>query len=412
MEGGRRAPNVAVVSALVVAVLVAAGLFAAVFLADDGTAPERASLAVTEALSADTSGFARAVSPRAFAFPEDHGPHPSYRTEWWYYTGNLSTPSGRRFGYQFTVFRTALSPPGPRVNGSIRPAGAGSSAVDTGSDATWSTRQLYMAHFAVSDVDGGAFHAFERFSRGAGGLAGARASPYHVWLEDWDVAGETADTVRIRARADGTSSVSVELLLRRIKPIVLQGEGGLDRKGPEPGNASYYYSMTRMNTEGIVAVDSDSFDVEGLSWLDREWSTSALGPDQVGWDWFSLQLDDGRDLMFYRLRQTDGTSSPYSNGVVIATDGAVRRLEVDDVDLEPLRYWESPATGARYPVDWAVRVPSLSVDLRVTPVQDRQEVDHTVTYWEGAVDVDGSHAGRGFVEMTGYDDAVGVLRGG
>ncbi|MEX0821919.1 MAG: lipocalin-like domain-containing protein [Rhodothermales bacterium] len=351
---------------------------------------------MTEVLSADTSGFARVVSPRPFAFPDDHGPHPSYRTEWWYYTGNLSAPTGRRFGYQFTVFRTALSPPEP----------------DSLHDATWSTRQLFMAHFALSDVDDDAFYAFERFSRGAGGLAGAEASPYHVWLEDWDVAGQTADSVRLRARADGPPSVSVNLSLRRLKPVVPQGEGGLDRKGPEPGNASYYYSMTRMVTEGTVTVDADSFEVAGLSWLDREWSTSALGPDQIGWDWFSLQLDDGRDLMFYRLRQTDGTASPYSNGVVVASDGAVRRLEVEDVELEPLRYWESPATGARYPVEWAVRVPSLSIDLRIAPVLDRQELNHTVTYWEGAVDVDGSHTGRGYVEMTGYSEAVDVHRGG
>lgn len=350
----------------------------------------RTSLTVTEALAADTAGYARALAPRPFHFPDDHGPHPDFRTEWWYYTGNLSTSRGRQFGYQLTMFRIAVQPP---------PA----PGEDPEDDSTWSTRQLYMAHFALSDARAGTFGAFERFSRGAAGLAGASAAPYRVWLEDWEISGESADSVRLRARED---AAAIDLSLLRLKPIVLQGREGLDAKGPQPGNASYYYSMTRMRTTGSVRIDGESFDVEGLSWLDREWSTSALGEDLEGWDWFSLHLDDGRDVMYYRLRTTDGGASRYSTGSVVDVDGSVRRLEPDDVAARPIRMWESPESGSRYPVAWALRIPSMDIDLEIEPTMDRQELALAVTYWEGAVRVRGSHEGSGFLEMTGYGHAV------
>ncbi len=366
----------------------AALLAVAIAVLVDGERPVRTSLSVVDALSAETAEFsadyARALEERTFRFPEDHGPHPDYRTEWWYYTGNLSDPSGRRFGYQLTIFRTALRP------------------ADESTDSTWSTRQLYMAHFALSDAQADAFHAFERFSRGAAGLAGAIDRPYRVWLEDWSVVGATADSVHLQASEEG---LSIDLTLHRVKPIVLQGDDGLDQKGPEAGNASYYYSMTRMRTAGTVVIGRERHDVEGLSWLDREWSTSALADDQVGWDWFSLQLDDGRDVMFYRLRRRDGTASPFSNGVVVDTDGSIRRLDHRDVELEPSRFWKSPQTDRRYPIDWSFRIPSMDVDLDLVPYVEHQELDLAVRYWEGAVRVEGSHEGSGFVEMTGYGDS-------
>lgn len=401
-----------------IAIAAAALLAGAVLFLGRDERPVRTSLAVAEALSADTAGYARAADPRPFRFPDDHGPHPDFRTEWWYYTGNLSTAEGRRFGYQLTIFRTALRPPAGGVTTGHTDAAGDRSEGDVvrsegdGSDSTWSTRQLYMAHFAVVDERAGVHVGFERFSRGAAGLAGARARPFRVWLEDWSVSGQTADSVRLRAAGEGADEegdgergadeAAVDLSLVRLKPIVLQGDDGLDRKGAEPGNASYYYSMTRMRTSGTLRVGGESYEVGGLSWLDREWSTSALGEDQVGWDWFSLQLDDGRDVMFYRLRLRDGGTSPFSNGVVVGADGSVRRLSTRDVEVEPLRYWDSPASGARYPVAWSFRIPDASIDLDLTPLVDGQEMTHSVTYWEGAVRAAGSHAGSGFVEMTGY----------
>lgn len=336
---------------------------------------------------ADTAGYARAVTPRPFSFPRDHGPHPEFRSEWWYFTGNLAAADGRRFGYQLTIFRSALSPR------SIQRA------------SPWATRQAYMAHFALTDAGAGRFHAFDRFERGALGLAGARAAPFRVWLDAWDVRaiGATSFPVRLSASEQG---VSVDFRIERGKPPVPEGDAGLSRKGPAPGDASYYYSLTRMPTRGIVRVAGDSFRVSGESWMDREWSTSALGPDDIGWDWFALQLADGRDLMLYRIRHRDGTISPFSAGTIVALDGTGRALAASDFDVAILDHWTSPASGVRYPSAWRVRVPSAGLDLRIRPLLADQELDLGFRYWEGAVTVAGTDprgpAGRGYVELTGY----------
>lgn len=393
-------------SLLLILVLGTAALIATVALLEgQGSGAVRTSLAVAEALSADTSGFARAVEARALEFPDDHGPHPDYRTEWWYWTGNVEASDGRHFGYQVTIFRTALRPAADSVDregpGNSVEVGRGASASNS-DDSLWSTRQLYMAHFSLSDAASEAFYSFERFSRGAAGLAGAQSAPFRVWLEDWSIRGATADSVRIVAAAD---EISIDLSLKRSKPIVLQGEEGLDAKGPQPGNASYYYSMTRMQTAGRLAIDARVYTVEGLSWMDHEWSTSALGADLVGWDWFALQLEDGRELMYYRLRKTEGGSSPYSGGVIVDRRGGTERLGAEDVRLQPTDYWESAVTGHRYPVEWSLRIPSHDLVLRVEPFLREQELAQSVAYWEGAVRVEGSHDGAGFVELTGYGDS-------
>ena len=253
----------------------------------------------------DPGGFARATVPRAFRFPDDHGPHPEYRHEWWYFTGNLRTPGGRRFGYQLTFFRFALSPDPPARA------------------SRWATNQAYMAHFALTDVEGRRFRPFERVGRGALGLAGATARPLRVWLDDWSAEGAEASTLPIRLRAveDGAS---IDLVLDTARPIVPQGDRGLSRKSAAPGNASYYYSMTRLATRGSVRVGGVSFPVEGNSWLDREWGTGSLEKGQTGWDWFALQLADGRDLMFYRLRGGDGLTDPFSAGTLVPRRSADR----------------------------------------------------------------------------------------
>lgn len=355
----------------------------------DGPYQVQAWLSVTEALGGgDTPGFAQALGPRAFSFPADHGPHPDYRIEWWYFTGNLETQEGRRFGYELTFFRTALAPEA------------------AGRESRWGTRQVYSAHFALSDIAGGRFHAFQRFSREAVGLAGAQAQPFRVWLEDWSARSEGQEALPIRLRAS-EGDIAMELVLDSSKPPVLHGEGGLSRKGGAPGNASYYYSLTRMPTSGTVRVAGQTFAVGGLSWMDREWSTSTLEEGQVGWDWFSLQLEDGREVMFYRLRRQDGTADPHSSGTLVMADGRTRHLALADVRLDVLGYWQSPLDGTRYPSRWRLSIPGEGLELEIVPYMPNQELDLAVRYWEGAVQASGTAdglpiTGQGYVELTGY----------
>ncbi len=354
------------------------------------TSPQPAAeVTVGAALGGDDHvDYQRADRPRSFHFPADHGPHPGFRNEWWYVTGNLIDATGRQFGYQLTLFRIALSPHFPVA------------------DSAWRTNQVYMGHFALTDVRGEKHHSFERFSRGAVGLAGAQAAPFRVWLEDWALSGTETDAFPLRLQA-GEGGVALDLTLQANKPVVLQGDRGLSQKSAEAGNASYYYSHTRLPTQGTVRLDGQTFTVQGSSWLDREWSTSALGPEQSGWDWFALQLDDGRDLMFYRLRRKDGGMDAFSKGVLVDAEGQMRVLRWNEVDLQPLGEWISSKTGDRYPAAWRLRLPGEALDLTVTPKVADQEMRLTVRYWEGAVAVSG-HAGpreirgQGYLEMTRY----------
>ena len=353
--------------------------------------PVETRLSLLETLAgADTAGYERALEPRAFVFPEDHGPHLGFRTEWWYVTGNLTAGDGRDFGFQLTIFRSALAPD----------AVAATSA--------WATNQAYMAHFTVTDVANSRFHAFERFARGAAGLAGATAEPLRVWLEDWALDGTTASAFPLRLRA-ADRGVAIDLALGAGKPAVAHGEAGLSQKGPEPGNASMYYSHTRMPATGSLVVGDDTLDVNGLAWLDREWSTSALSGSQVGWDWVALQLDDGWDLMLYRLRRADGSADAWSAGTLVDPEGAATPLVWgEDVALESTDSWTSPIDGAVYPSGWVVQLPRRGWRLTVEPRVANQELDLAFRYWEGAVSVSGvgeggaTVGGRGYVEMTGY----------
>jgi predicted secreted hydrolase len=433
-----------------VGLVFALGLLWLVLARQGNTSEIRAGMDLQRILGgADIAGYARASAPRAFEFPRDHGPHPEFRTEWWYFTGNLQTGNGRRFGYQLTFFRIALAPDTtlavdsssdttPALAGAsdTTPAFAGASdaslafaasadarlALAEASDSHlaadtllasvtrrrtshWAARHAYMAHFAVTDVNGQSFAAFERFGRGALDLAGARAVPFAVWLEDWSVraSGNASFPVMISAADSG---IAIRLELDADRAPVAQGDRGLSRKGAEPGNASHYYSMTRMPTRGRIQLRGRSYDVAGDSWMDREWSTSGLGAGRVGWDWFALQLSDGRELMYYQIRDTLGRADPFSAGSVSARDG-VHPLAQKDVLLDVVRSWQSPRGNVRYPAEWRIRVPSQALDLRVRPVLADQELNLWVRYWEGAVDVTGTSRGRtvngrGYVELTGY----------
>ncbi len=342
--------------------------------------PERASAIAAMAQTKGTEGFAKALKPRAFVFPADAGPHPEFQTEWWYYTGNLATPEGRRFGYQLTFFRRALTP--------------------TPIADAWRTNQIYFAHFTISDIAQQAFYPFERWSRGAAGLAGAQSPPYRVWLESWQ-AEQVGDRVRLRA---AEADVSLDLYVQPVKPPALQGNRGLSQKSAGVGNASYYYSLSRMASTGTITIKGQPFAVKGSSWLDREWSTSGLSGQQSGWDWFSLQLADGRELMLYQLRLKQGGMDPYSAGSLIDRQGQVTPLKYSDFQITPQGQWKSPTTGTVYPSGWAVAIPSQGLNLTVKPYQPNQELPLTFAYWEGAVQVTGSATGQGYVELTGYGE--------
>ncbi len=336
--------------------------------------------------------FARALEPRGFELPRDHGPHPEFRTEWWYYTGNLSSADGRRFGFQLTFFRRGLAP-GEERHGSLR------------------TRQVYFAHFALTDVAARRHRFAERFARGAGGLAGATGQPFRVWLEDWQAEATSADgsSLRLLAR-DG--DLRLDLRLEARKPLVAHGDRGLSPKSTEPGNASYYVGYTRLSARGTLAAEGGApVDAQGEAWFDHEWSTSALGAGALGWDWFSLQTDDGRELMYFQIRREDGTLEPASGGTLVEPDGRTRRVAGGDVRLEVTRRWTSPDTGTTYPAGWRLSLPGDGLELEVEPWLDAQEMRTSFTYWEGAVRVTGRRGGQplrgqGYVELTGYGKSM------
>ena len=333
-------------------------------------------------------GFQRAEKPLDWEFPKDLGPHPDYQTEWWYYTGNLESENGDRFGYQLTIFRRAVRPEIERVE----------------RDSAWAAEQIYMGHFAISDASAGKHYAFERFSRGAAGLAGAQSDPYQVWLENWQVSQLSEDQYLLTAEQDG---IGLDLILDDLKGPILHGEEGYSQKGPEKGNASHYYSQTRLETSGSIQTDSGSYQVSGLSWKDHEFSTSALSSNQVGWDWFSIQLDDGSELMVFQIRREDGSVDPFSSGSFINPEGEVINLAKEDFEIQVPDTWQSSESGAEYPSRWRVAVPEMDLQLQIRPILSDQEMKVSYTYWEGAVDVQGildgnDVSGSGYVEMTGY----------
>ena len=332
-------------------------------------------------------GFASATKPHAFRFPADHGPHPAFRSEWWYYTGNLVSNRGRRFAFQLTFFRFALTPTAP-----TRPS-------------AWASNQVYMAHFAVTDIEADRFHAAERFSRGAMDLAGARGEPFRVWLGDWQASAGARHFPQRLSAADG--GYAIDLRLGEAKRPILNGDAGLSQKSAGSGNASYYYSIPRIAVSGRMLTPEGAWEVQGSAWFDREWSSSALASHQVGWDWFALQLSDGRDLMIYQLRTTDGGADPHSAGTLVEAGGEARSLTSRDFALDVLDYWQSPRGGAHYPSRWRLRVPGAGIDVEVTPQIRDQELNLTFRYWEGASRVKGISAslpvtGHGHVELTGY----------
>jgi predicted secreted hydrolase len=370
-------------------------LFILVLLATSGCASSSQPLvqASLEGLAFSPGNFERADGPRPLTFPHDLGPHPDFQTEWWYYTGNLLTADGQNFGYQLTFFRRALLAPADRTQRS----------------SAWGADQVYLAHFALTDPTSGKFHAFERFERGAAGLAGASGDPqYRVWLQDWQVEQVGAAKYKLQAAKSG---IKLQLDLKDLKGTVLQGDQGYSQKGPGVGNASYYTSQTRLDTAGSIEVNGKTYTVNGISWMDHEFSTSALSPDQVGWDWFSIQLDDGSELMVYQIRKKDGSVDPFSSGMVVYADGSTRSLKATDFNIQVNSTWRSPHSAGVYPAAWTVNIPSEGLTLQIKPILADQELNVSFIYWEGAVQVSGEKNGvpitaRGYVELTGYAQSL------
>jgi predicted secreted hydrolase len=368
---------------LVLAGVVAAGAASAIALA--GATQEAA------------PGFAEALSSRAFVFPRDHGPHQQFRQEWWYLTGNLEAADGARFGFELTFFRFALAPEGT-------PAVAAQSSA-------WRTRQIYMAHFAITDAGRGSCRSAQRLERDALGLAGAEGEPLRVWTDDWSLstpagpAAAAAGAGAWRARA-AEPGYALDLELTALAPPVPNGAAGLSVKSGVPGDATYYYSIPRLAATGRLVRDGRALAVKGLAWFDREWGSGGLGPNEIGWDWFGLQLADGSALMFYVLRDRDGGRDPHSAGTWVDPAGRARALSSDEVQIEITGHW-TDRDGVRYPAGWRLVVPSLALNATVHPVLADQELKTQPRYWEGAVDVGGERAGqrvagRGYVELVGY----------
>lgn len=342
---------------------------------------------------ASQPAFRPALAGYNYLFPRDHGSHDEFRTEWWYYTGHLSTASGRRFGYQLTFFRRGVDQASARSNPS-----------------RWAIRDLYLAHLALSDHDQARFRYAEKISRAGIGKAGAETGRLRVWIDRWSAEAlpSVQDRQHLRASAE---DFSLDLFVTPEKPPVIHGEGGVSRKGGALGQASHYYSLTRLATTGTVTVEGEPLAVSGTSWMDHEFGSGDLGPDQVGWDWFSIQLENRTELMFYRLRRADGATDQASSGTLVFPDGRSQHLLTSDVHIEALDHWTSGQSGARYPSRWHIEVPTAGLMLDLIPRLSNQELmtrrSTQVTYWEGAVEVTGklreaSIAGLGYVELTGY----------
>jgi len=329
-----------------------------------------------------------AIGGYRFQFPRDHGSHPEFKLEWWYFTGHLRSPDGREFGYELTFFRNGMD----RVYSS---------------ESSWVVRDLYLAHFAITDVKERKFSYFEKVNRSGPGIAGTTVDGLHAWNENWS-ARQDGNAVKLTASAD---DVAIDLNLELGKAPAIHGANGLSQKAEGAGHASHYYSMTRMATKGSIRIRTASLQVIGESWMDHEFGTNQLTDKQAGWDWFGIQLDNGVDVMLYRMRNRDGSIDPFSSGTIVDTNSTTQHLRSSEFDAASARTWTSPASGVGYPLEWTVSVPNRQATLHITPLLDNQELVTTrstgIAYWEGAVTVSGTWEGkpvqgRAYVELTGY----------
>ena len=347
------------------------------------------------------SRFSQAKPGYTYVFPRDHGSHEHYQTEWWYFTGHVVGSDGRRFGYELTFFRRGIDSPYVWDNPS-----------------QWAMRHVYLAHFALTDEDASQFRFAEKMSRAGIGKAGAQADVLDVWIDQWSVKAVSPNHRQFHLQANA-GEFAIDLVLEPRKSPVIHGDNGVSHKGPQPGQTSHYYSLTRLHTTGSVVVANASIAVEGVSWMDHEFGSGDLADHLVGWDWFSLQLDNDHEIMAYGLRHPNGTFDPASSGTLVLPNGSSRPLAFQELKISVNRQWTSPVSGARYPHHWTFSIPDEDIELTLSPRMANQELITTrstqVTYWEGAVDVTGQWKGQdmhgqGYVELTGYAEAYDVGR--
>jgi predicted secreted hydrolase len=346
------------------------------------------------AAGAEAGDFQPARPGRVLQFPRDHGAHPEFRTEWWYYTGHLKSTGGETFGYQLTFFRVGLKKPDPKAR------------------SAWRADTVYFAHLAITDPRGKVFTFREQAQRGAMGLAGAREDRLELWIGDWHIESR-GENHHLKAQKD---RIGLDLMLAPLKPPVLHGDGGYSRKAAASEEASYYYSITRLATRGKLFLGNRILEVTGTSWFDREFSSSQLAPNQAGWDWFALQLDDGTDLMLYVMRLKDGSLDPASSGTLVDAAGRPRHLTLADFTIKTTGSWQSPHSQATYPSGWQISLPRAGYTLMLKPTLADQELrtgkTSPITYWEGQVAIQGHNhqqpvSGQGYVELTGYAGSLG-----
>jgi predicted secreted hydrolase len=367
------------------------------------------------AAGSPASGWQMALPGWVYAFPRDHAAHPDFKTEWWYFTGNLRDDAGHAYGYELTFFREGVLPPGSTWRQATAPGEPRSRFVQN---------DFKFAHFAISDLSGRSFHFTQKMSRGAFGDAGFGSAPAAggardwrlAWIDNWTLTAQADGAWRITARAEKPTPMSIDLRVTSAKPPVIEGPDGVSRKAAGVGNASHYYSFTRLATTGTLALGAGApaHPVHGQSWFDHEWASNQLAAGQVGWDWFCCQFDDQTELMLYAMRRRDGSIDPASSGTWIDANGTPAYLRRAEFSLRPLRTWRSPETGATYPIEWQVDIPGRRLALTIAPRLDDQELAlRDLSYWEGATRITGTREGRplngvGYMELTGY---AGALKG-
>ncbi len=348
-------------------------------------------VSLAQEVSQPSREFAQVLAPRVWQFPRDHGKHGEFQTEWWYYTGNLRSADGRRFGYQLTFFRNALM--------AAKPARA----------SRWALSEGYVAHFTITEVEGQRFFYEQRMSRGALQLAEAVQESLAVHVGAWSAVGENS-SMRLQAESEFGS---IDLRLAETRAPMLHGKNGLLQKGSQAGEASYYYSSPHLKTSGRLLFGADTVQVEGTSWMDHEFFSSVKQSEVAGWDWFSLHLSDSSAIMLYLLRDVEGKVSRFSGGTLLHGSDSPKPLSFDAIEASPQSWWRSAATGGRYPIAWRLKI--ADYELHVTTPVENQELDTRKTtgviYWEGYIEVRGKVKGApirgmGYLEMTGYAQSV------
>jgi predicted secreted hydrolase len=339
--------------------------------------------------------YRTAVPGYRFEFPRDYFDHPDFQTEWWYYTGNLKSANGHRYGFELTFFRQAVSR-------------------DSAQAAPWDVKDIYLTHLALSDLDGQKFYHSERINRAGPGIAGVSASSARIWNGNWQIQWDGSDE-KLQAI---DRQFQLNLTLHPEKPPIIHGENGVSQKSAGAGNASYYFSLTRLAASGKLDLNGETFEVSGLAWMDHEFFTHLLDSNQVGWDWLSLQLEDNTELMLFRIRRKDGSFDPFSAGTYVDARGKSTHLRANDFTLQPLpESWTSPVTHAIYPIAWKIAIPKLEIELKTRTALAAQELVGKTkiapSYWEGAITMEGRRekspfSGVGYLEMTGYDRPVNL----